>query len=207
MASRRLLLFDFDGVIADSYEIYHEMSKLTFEALGMSHLGGEEAYLDLFEENFYDSLTKRGVDLAAFGKASRTIVPRFDGRIIPLFKDVMPVIGELARRHTLIIISSNSRHFITRALEGSGYQSLFADILGSDFMLSKVKKIAHALAMQGIEREHAYFIGDTSGDIREAKKAQVKTIAVTWGWHSKERLLKANPDFLIDTPGELLTFE
>lgn len=205
MTSRRLLLFDFDGVIADSYEIYREMSRLTFKALSMPHLAGEEAYLDLFEENFYESLTKRGVDLEAFGKASRTIVPRFDGREIHLFKNVMPVIEELAKLHTLVIISSNSRHFITRALEGSDYQSLFADILGSDFMLSKVKKIAYALVTQGVGREEACFIGDTSGDIREAKKAQVKTIAVTWGWHSKERLLKANPDFLIDTPGELLT--
>jgi phosphoglycolate phosphatase len=50
----------------------------------------------------------------------------------------------------------------------------------------------------------SFYIGDTVGDIKEARAAGVWTVAVTWGWHSRERLLAARPDFLVDTPEELL---
>jgi len=49
----------------------------------------------------------------------------------------------------------------------------------------------------------AYYIGDTSGDVYEGKEAGAITIAVTWGWHEQERLIKAGPHFLVHTPKEL----
>jgi phosphoglycolate phosphatase len=56
-----------------------------------------------------------------------------------------------------------------------------------------------------IGRDRTYYIGDTAGDIREARAAGVRTVAVTWGWHSRERLAATQPDFLVDTPEELLS--
>jgi len=38
----------------------------------------------------------------------------------------------------------------------------------------------------------------------EGKRAGVKSSGVSWGWHSKNKLKKANPDFLIDNPDELI---
>ncbi len=34
--------------------------------------------------------------------------------------------------------------------------------------------------------------------------AGIKTVAVTWGWHNRERLAAAHPDFIVDKPLELL---
>ena len=67
-----------------------------------------------------------------------------------------------------------------------------------------VAKIRQALAKYGTAKEDAWFIGDTTGDIREAKAVGIKTIAVTWGWHSREKLAAVEPDYLIDRPEELL---
>ena len=67
---------------------------------------------------------------------------------------------------------------------------------------SKVKKI------ERIKEENPnalfYYIGDTSGDIKEGQKAGVTTVAVTWGFHEKENLEKENPDHIVDTPIELV---
>ena len=49
-----------------------------------------------------------------------------------------------------------------------------------------------------------YYVCDTVGDIREARDAGIRTVAVTWGWHSRERLAAAHPDRLIDVPEKLL---
>jgi phosphoglycolate phosphatase len=56
----------------------------------------------------------------------------------------------------------------------------------------------------GIDRERTFYIGDTTGDILEAREAGVQTVAVTWGWHSREKLVAVHPDFLVDRPEELL---
>jgi len=64
----------------------------------------------------------------------------------------------------------------------------------------------------GAEPEQ-WYVGDTVGDIVEGKAAGVRTIAagvrtiaVGWGWHDAERLLGASPDYLAQTPADLLEF-
>lgn len=49
------------------------------------------------------------------------------------------------------------------------------------------------------------YIGDTVGDIKEAKSAKVTTVAVTWGWHDLDQLQQAQPDSLVHHPSELLS--
>lgn len=51
-----------------------------------------------------------------------------------------------------------------------------------------------------------YFVTDTAGDVIEGNRAEVKTIAVTWGFHDRERLEKAKPDIIVNTPEELLNY-
>ena len=110
---------------------------------------------------------------------------------------------ELCSDNILAIISSNSSQTIRKILARSQYNGCFQDILGSEFHLSKKTKIDHAVATYRISRDNTYYVGDTSGDIKEGKAAGVRTIAVTWGWHSREMLAAAKPDFLIDDPEEL----
>ena len=47
-------------------------------------------------------------------------------------------------------------------------------------------------------------IGDSTMDLETAKNAGMKSIAVTWGFHDRERLLAARPDQLADNPTALL---
>ena len=51
-----------------------------------------------------------------------------------------------------------------------------------------------------------YYICDTQGDIIEGNQAKIKTIAVTWGWHSKKKLRKVKPDYFVDSPNDLTNF-
>ena len=88
---------------------------------------------------------------------------------------------------------------------GFGFDPFFREIFGSDFHFSKKEKIDHALEKYGIPREQAFYIGDTVGDILEARAAGVRSVAVTWGWHDRERLVAVSPDFIVDTPEGLLS--
>ncbi len=203
--STKLFLFDFDGVIADSLSFYEEFVRICLEQTGTPVINTREEYLDLFDDNFYTALRERGVDTAAFTNTAVNVAPQMDySRIVP-FGDLLPVIRELAQNNTLLVISSNTSPPIEAFFSRYEYHGIFDDILGADFMLSKSKKIRHAVEKWHADTETTYYVGDTAGDIREGKVAGIRTVAATWGWHPRERLEKAAPDYIVDSPHDLLT--
>lgn len=48
------------------------------------------------------------------------------------------------------------------------------------------------------------YIGDSDVDIITGKAAGLKTAGVSWGFRGRKELEKERPDFIFDTPGELL---
>jgi phosphoglycolate phosphatase len=121
------------------------------------------------------------------------------------FPGLLPVLQILAAGHQLAVISSNGYRTIQTLLARFGFDPYFSEIFGSDFHFSKKEKIDHALEKYGVSRGKAFYVGDTAGDIREAKAAGVRSVAVTWGWHDRERLAAVNPDFIVDNPEGLLS--
>jgi len=202
--AEKLLLFDFDGVIVDSIAFYEELTRLYSEEIGFTIAETREDFLSLYDDNFYLSLRKQGIDLDALGKASKVVAPKLDYDKIRPFEELFPVLEAFSRDNVLLIVSSNSGTTIERILSKYECYRCFRDILGADFMVSKVDKIAHAMKEWEKDTAHTYFITDTTGDIREAQEAGVVTVAVTWGWHSRERLERTAPDHIIERPAELL---
>jgi phosphoglycolate phosphatase len=204
---RKLILFDFDGVLVDSLAFYERMVNLCLESLGEPLLRDRQEYLDIFESNFYTGISRRGVDVAAFTRVSAQIAPTLDYDEVRAFEGLKPVLEALRQRHILLVVSSNSSGIIEKILLRDGLDRYFEDILGLEFKLSKIDKIRDALAHFQARRQDTYYIGDTAGDIREARQAGVRTVAVTWGWHSHDKLALTEPDYLVDTPEALLQIQ
>jgi len=201
----RLFIFDFDGVIADSLTLYEELVTTHLERVGSPIITTREDFLDLFDGNFYASLRERGVDMEAFNNAVMAAAPEIDyGKIRPV-DGLLSVMRTLARDNTLLVISSNISSVIRTFLSRYEFEGIFADVLGADFMLSKTKKIDHAVEECHAKRDLTYYVGDTVGDIREGQAAHVRTVAATWGWHPMERFRGVGADYLIDSPEGLLT--
>ena len=198
---QKLLLFDFDGVVVDSLEFYENSVNLCLDRLGMPRLEARADFLELFDDNFYDGIAKRGVNRKDFTHATAVVTPHLDFGRIKIHTEVLDLIESLKDEHLLSLISSNS----TRAIRSihRDIDSYFEHVLGYEFMFSKIDKIRHEMKRTGIPNDRTYYIGDTVGDVKEAKSAGVQIIAVTWGWHSRERLAASGPDYIVDSPQEL----
>jgi phosphoglycolate phosphatase len=200
----KLFLFDFDGVIVDSLDVYEKTVTDCLDVIGQPLTRGREEFLELFDGNFYESLVEKGVDLDRFMNASVEILAKINYADMRPFPAVGPVLRELKKNHPMVVISSNDTPTIQEALGLYGLDGIFDDVLGSDFMLSKKDKILHIIDKYHVEKHDIYYIGDTTGDIKEGREAGVKTVGVTWGWHTKDKMLAAAPDYLFDKPEDLL---
>jgi len=200
----KLLLFDFDGVLVDSIDVYEKTVTDCLENIHQPLTRGREEFLELFDGNFYESLAQSGVDLGKFMTASVDILSRVNYAEMKPFDAIRPVLRELAKTHPMIVISSNDTPTIVEALRLYDFEGIFQEILGSDFMFSKKDKILHVIEKYNVTLSNIYYIGDTTGDMKEGREAGVKTVGVTWGWHNKEKMAAVQPDYLFDKPEDLL---
>lgn len=56
----------------------------------------------------------------------------------------------------------------------------------------------------GVSAAETVWIGDSDVDVLSAKNLGCRSIAVTWGFRSRESLENANPDYIVNTPKEIL---
>lgn len=200
----KLLLFDFDGVLVDSLDVYEKTVTDCLNVIGQPLSRGRVEFLELFEDNFYKSLADKGVNMDRFMTASVDILSQVNYADMKPFEAIRPVLRELKKTHPMVVISSNDTPTIKEALRLYDFQGIFDDVLGSDFMLSKKEKILYVIKKYHIGMEDIYYIGDTTGDIKEGRQAGVKTVGVTWGWHNKALMAASRPDYLFDNPQDLL---
>ncbi|MGC8739230.1 MAG: HAD family hydrolase [Candidatus Hydrogenedens sp.] len=200
--TEKLILFDFDGVIADSFEIFFREFTSACTEMGFDRLNSKVAFLNLFEGNLLFNIVKAGFPPWKL----RELFNRFQPRIakandsVSVFDGIREMLAHLSAKYPVYIISSNLTEAVQRFLVREKIDTI-QDVLGADVETSKVKKIKR------VWKKHpesiAYYIGDTSGDVYEGKEAGAITIAVTWGWHEIERLIKAKPHYLVHSPEEL----
>lgn len=200
----KLLLFDFDGVLVDSLDVYEKTVTDCLHQIGQPLTRGRDEFLELFEGNFYESLVQQGIDMDKFTAASVDILAGIDYAAMKPFDKIRPVLRELAKNHPLIVISSNDSPTIAEALRLYDFEGIFREILGSDFMLSKKDKIHYVIDKYNATLADIYYIGDTIGDMKEGRQAGIKTVGVTWGWHTKEQMAATRPDYLFEQPEDLL---
>ena len=76
----------------------------------------------------------------------------------------------------------------------------------SNFVKCKPDKAStvNILKELGVSEENAYFIGDGQTDIETAYNANIKHIAVLWGYRDKDQLEKARAKVFAYKPSDIL---
>ncbi|RJQ54816.1 MAG: HAD family hydrolase [Nitrospiraceae bacterium] len=103
------------------------------------------------------------------------------------------------------VVSNKREIFSRQILEGLGVLQYFDVVLGSDSVPEKKPSpvpVLKLLERFGVSRNEAVITGDSNYDVEAGRAAGVTTIAVTYGFRSREVLKDA--DFIIDRFDELL---
>jgi len=201
----KVIIFDFDGTLADTIDILLNITNRLSSELGFKSATKEEL-AQLSNLTSWQILRYSGISIFKFPLLIRKLKAELRSEIptIQLFAGIKEVLLELTKLgFQLGIITSNSRENVLALLEINGLQGTFTFIYsGSTF--GKHKVINKWLKKEHINPEEVIYVGDETRDIDAARKTGIKIIAVTWGFNSKSALAAQNPDFLIERPQELI---
>jgi len=212
MGEGKLIIFDYDGTVVLSFSVFKESLRELFRKFHLEHA---------FEESELEYMAKT---------TPKIWLPRMLSKIPSNRRPKPEIVLETFREtyskiHLNLIKAAPNIHYVLRKLREKGYMLALTTgrVLVSDFVpielkhlklnnlfdliyipnrpdkLETVKEIVEKLNVK-----NATIVGDSIDDIEAGKALSLKTIAVLYGFTSKEELLKHKPDFAINKIDELL---
>lgn len=201
-----LIIFDYDGVLADTLDDLIQFGQEACDRLSVKHVVTKNDLANLEVMSF-----------ATFGRACEVPEPLVDEFVNislnlfaeketppAIFDGLSEVIQHFSTRHKLAIVTTNSSQNVHAFLTKHGLDSLVHAVYGVDTPGSKAHKISIARERFANNEETIFMIGDALSDVRAAKEAGVTSIAVTWGHQSLATLQRGNPDYVVHSPRELI---
>lgn len=200
----KLVIFDFDGTLADSGAWMLGVMNRVAERHGFRRVAVEEVEMlrGLGNREIMDYLGVRrwrlpwiAADLRRLSSAS--------AEQIPLFEGIEALLAKLAASGiATAIVSSNSEVTIKRVLgpENAARVAHYRCGVSIFGKAGKLKKLVHRL---GLARQEVLCVGDEIRDIEAAKAASLPIASVTWGYATAEALERSQPTLLVNSIGEL----
>ncbi len=201
----KLVIFDFDGTIADTLEVGVEIYNTISHKYNLPIIKKEEINA-LKEFSLKELLRRMKISVYKAVMLSRNLQEMLSQRInsVRAFKGVKGALRTLSDDLPLGIISSNSRKNIMAFLENNNLRNLFRFVEGYPVIFGKDKKIKKIVNRFHVKPREVAYVGDEVRDVQAAKKAGVVSVACTWGYNSKRRLTEIKPDLLLNSASELL---
>ncbi|MBI5399947.1 HAD family hydrolase [Candidatus Saganbacteria bacterium] len=198
-----LLIFDFDGTLADSLPpaliaIQEMLKKLGYPEKSIAqiqpHVGYGEEYLVAGAIGSKDS--------AEIQRARDVYFEIYRGKLknIKLYPRVKEFV-EHFKEKKLVVVSNKRTLFIELILENLGIKEYFTALYGegnSACLKPDPCLVLELMSKFKVKAEKTLFIGDMTIDVQTGKNAGVATCAVTYGFESREKLVAAKPDYLVD---------
>lgn len=200
-----LVMFDYDGVIVDSLEVFISRFSQSCLENGFTGIREPKDVIGLFEGNVYETMRQRGLDESTIDNILKRyeVLQAEQLADLELFADIGEALQRISEKHFIYVITSNLSSATIKILTQNGI-ACFIDVIGAEKEKSKIKKIHNIMSLY--PRVPAFYVGDTKGDMIEGKHAGTQTIGVTWGWHTTDKLKEGSPDYLFDSPKELANF-
>lgn len=198
------IIFDWSGVVRDTVTNQMWIVNRIFKKYGVGEISTEE-----FRENwtqppalFYQKYLPLGYDEAERSKLFQQLQLVTDCPQATSFPEVVKIINLCKEKgYFLAVVSADFPETLLSEVKAWGLEDVFNEIItDANDKLESVKKI---IKEHNLNLEDTFFVGDSNHEIDVSKATGIKSVAVTWGFSSKNKLKSHNPDFLVHNSEEL----
>lgn len=201
----KAILFDFDGTLVNSApgivktmeQVFTEMNVEVPTEEAMRATIGLPLRLALKELGHLDD--KRADDAT---ELYRALFPVYEVGYVTVFPDVTETLMSLKENGIrMAVVTSRDTVSLKLIADRRELTPFFETyVTGADGFLPKPAPdmVLELLKRMKLKEDEVLVVGDTTFDIDMGNSAGCKTVAVTYGNHSRERLMDSNPTFVID---------
>lgn len=198
------IIFDWSGVVRDTVTNQMWIVNRIFKKYKVGEISIEE-----FRENweqppviFYQKYLPKGYDEEGRTKLFQELQLDKDCPKAVPFSEVIKLIYKCKENgYFLAVVSSDFPETLLPEVKEYGMENIFSEIItDANDKLEPVQKI---IKENNLNLENTFFIGDSNHEIDVAKTTGIKSIAVTWGFSSENKLKSHNPDFIVHSSEEL----
>jgi phosphoglycolate phosphatase len=197
----QLLVFDFDGTLADSFPFFLEVFDTVADTHGFRRL--DRAALPSWRGLDTRALMRKvGLPMWKMPRVMHQFHVLMAAELsggasrIQLFDGVAAMLQALAAQGvTLALLSSNSEANV-RAVLGVELAALFSYYACGVSLFGKRHKLRRLLAATGLPQETVLCVGDELRDLEAAHSEGLAFGGVSWGYATPEALSARSPDYL-----------
>src|SRR5215470_18081009 len=206
-----LLIFDFDGTLADTWRDIATALNQTLREAG--HRAAADAQVrawigkgvvHLIERALPDELRSAQRVAALYERFCRHYLRCCLGTT-QLYPGVAACLSELAG-YTLAILSNKPKRFLDQIVDGLGLGGRFAAIVGGDelpFNKPDPRAVVQLASALHTPLAQVWVIGDSALDVSCGAGAGARTIGCAWGLRGRDELSAAGAEFVVDVPAEI----
>lgn len=208
----KLIIFDFDGTLADTHELIVKTNQEAMKAMNYP-VRDEEAIrktiglpLEAGIRTLFPELKDEVIP--AWCAMYRKVFDVLKTQIVPiLFPEVKETLEWLhGKGYVLTVASSRHSSSLNAFLRDMGIAECFQYVLGAD-NVAKAKPdpepVLQTLRDLGYKADEALVVGDMPVDILMGARAGAGTVGVTYGNSNRPELTKAGANYVLDHFSEL----
>lgn len=209
---KKIVILDFDGTIADTRPVILNTFHRTLDAMNLPQHSDYEiaATIGLPLLKAFPTLEPMNKEMAAVCTATyRRIFEDVNAEIgVPMFPHVADTLRQMHDKGCILTIAT-SRGYKSAAefIRNFHLDDIITFIIAAeDVKHAKpdAEPVEKTLKHYGLKPEDAVVIGDTHFDILMGRNAGCATIGVTYGNGSRESLVEAGADYVVDDFAETL---
>ena len=207
------LIFDLDGTLVDSLEgiaasLNHALRESGLPEHSQAAVRG---FIGNGARLLITRAAPKGADEELLDRLENAFKANYDvtwpSGTFP-YEGIIKLLETLQSKGIPLTVLSNKPHSFTSTIVAQVFPSIdFKVVLGQLPGIPHKPDPSGALEIAnliGLLPEECTVIGDSTMDIETARNAGMQAIAVTWGFHDRERLLGAGAHLIADDPAALL---
>lgn len=203
----KLIIFDFDGTLGDTRHNIIITMQRTMQMVGLSVKSDEECAATIgltLEKSFqslYPDMDSEMADrcVAAYRDIFLESVEELTPQLFPGVADTLARLDAMGIK--MSVASSRQSQSLLLFLENMGILHYFPYVLGSDNVTKHKpdpEPVLKTLRELDYNPSDTIVVGDMPVDVAMAHGADVRAIAVTFGNATREELVEAEADYIID---------
>ena len=206
------VVFDLDGTLIDTLDIYCRILNIALERLGFQPVA-KEIVVDAAREGDFEwsRVLPRGLGSKMDDTVAqvREIIEGLYKKALHEEAELIPGASEILKKISamglkMALVTSTPWEYLQiklKPLRKAGVADLFDVVITSDDVLRKKpapEPLITCGKRLGVPMERAVYVGDSRVDIRAGKAAGMQTAGVLTGMEDRESLGREHPDVIID---------